>query len=209
YNNEVVIPKSAILWTGKRSIVYVKQPDTETPAFLLREIELGPSLGDAYVVLSGIHDGEEIVTNGAFTIDASAQLAGKRSMMNDEAGRAVTGHEGHTMNGATPASTAPPTGHEGHNMQAAASGSEHAMLAVQGLCEMCKDRIEKAAKSVSGVTSASWDIKTKQLHLNFDPVKTSADAVAKAIAKAGHDTDKYKADKATYDALPACCKYRG
>ena len=207
YNNEVVIPKSAILWTGKRSIVYVKQPDTETPAFLLREIELGPSLGDAYVVLSGIHDGEEIVTNGAFTIDASAQLAGKRSMMNDEAGRAVTGHEGHTMNGATPASTAPPTGHEGHNMQAAA-GSEHAMLAVQGLCEMCKDRIEKAAKSVSGVTSASWDIKTKQLHLNFDPVKTSADAVAKAIAKAGHDTDKYKADKATYDALPSCCKYR-
>jgi Cu(I)/Ag(I) efflux system membrane fusion protein len=85
YNNEVVIPKSAILWTGKRSIVYVKQPDTETPAFMLREIELGPSLGDAYVVLTGINDGDEIVTNGAFTIDASAQLAGKRSMMNDEA----------------------------------------------------------------------------------------------------------------------------
>ena len=208
YNNEVVIPKSAILWTGKRSIVYVKQPDTETPAFLLREIELGPSLGDAYVVLSGIHDGDEIVTNGTFTIDASAQLAGKRSMMNDEAGRAVTGHEGHSMNGTTPASTAPATGHEGHNMQAAAGG-EHAMLAVQGLCEMCKDRIEKATKSVNGVTSASWDIKTKQLHLDFDPAKTSVDAVAKAIAKAGHDTDRYKADKATYDALPACCKYRG
>ena len=207
YNNEVVIPKSAILWTGKRSIVYVKQPDTETPAFLLREIELGPSLGDAYVVLSGIHDGDEIVTNGTFTIDASAQLAGKRSMMNDEAGRAVTGHEGHSMNGTTPASTAPATGHEGHNMQAAAGG-EHAMLAVQGLCEMCKDRIEKATKSVNGVTSASWDIKTKQLHLDFDPAKTSVDAVAKAIAKAGHDTDRYKADKATYDALPACCKYR-
>ena len=209
YNNELVIPKSAILWTGKRSIVYVKQPDTETPAFLLREIELGPSLGDAYVVLNGLNDGDEIVTNGAFTIDASAQLAGKRSMMNDEASRAVMGHEGHAMNGATPASTTPATGQEGHNMQSAASGSEHAMLAVQGLCEMCKDRIEKAAKSVSGVTSASWDIKTIQLHLNFDPVKTSADAAAKAIAKAGHDTDKYKADKATYDALPACCKYRG
>ena len=85
YNNEIVVPKSAILWTGKRSIVYVKQPDTETPAFMLREIELGPSLGDAYVVLTGINDGDEIVTNGAFTIDASAQLAGKRSMMNDEA----------------------------------------------------------------------------------------------------------------------------
>jgi Cu(I)/Ag(I) efflux system membrane fusion protein len=207
YNNEVVIPKSAILWTGKRSIVYVKQPDTETPAFLLREIELGPSLGDAYVVLSGITDGEEIVTNGAFTIDASAQLAGKRSMMNDEASRAVTGHEGHSMDG-TPAGTTPATGHEGHNMQAATQDGEHVMLTVQGLCEMCKERIEKAAKSVSGVTSASWDIKTKQLHLGFNPAKTSVDAVAKAIAKAGHDTDKYKADKATYDALPSCCKYR-
>jgi len=82
------------------------------------------------------------------------------------------------------------------------------MLTVQGLCEMCKDRIEKAAKSVSGVTSASWDVKTKQLHLNFDPSKTTVDAVAKVIAKAGHDTDKFKADQATYDALPACCKYR-
>lgn len=208
YNNEIVVPKSAILWTGKRSIVYVKQPDTETPAFLLREIEVGPSLGDAYVVLSGLNEGDEIVTNGTFTIDASAQLAGKRSMMNDEVGRAVMGHEGHTMNGSTPATTAPATGYEGHNMQAAASGSEHAMLAVQGLCEMCKDRIEKAAKSVIGVNTASWNLNTKQLHLDFDPAKTSVDAVSKAIAKAGHDTDKYKADKATYDALPSCCKYR-
>ncbi|MDD2312443.1 MAG: efflux RND transporter periplasmic adaptor subunit [Petrimonas sp.] len=213
YNNEVVIPKSAILWTGKRSIVYVKQPDTEIPAFMLREVELGPSLGDAYVVLSGINDGDEIVTNGAFTIDASAQLAGKRSMMNDEAGRAVTGHEGHTMNGSSPANSAssgsaPTAGHEEHTLQSPATGGEHVMLTVQGLCEMCKERIEKTAKAVNGVHTASWDLKTKQLHLGFDPAQTSADAVAKAIAKAGHDTDQYKADKATYDALPDCCKYR-
>jgi Cu(I)/Ag(I) efflux system membrane fusion protein len=84
YKNEIVIPKSSVLWTGKRSVVYVKQPDTENPAFLLREVELGPSLGDSYVVLSGINDGDEIVSNGAFVIDASAQLEGKRSMMNDE-----------------------------------------------------------------------------------------------------------------------------
>lgn len=213
YNNEVVIPKSAILWTGKRSIVYVKQPDTEIPAFMLREVELGPSLGDAYVVLSGISDGDEIVTNGAFTIDASAQLAGKRSMMNDEAGRAVTGHEGHTMNGSSPANSAssgsaPTAGQEGQTMQSSETGGKHVMLMVQGLCEMCKERIEKTAKAVNGVQTASWDLKTKQLHLGFDPAQTSADAVAKAVAKAGHDTEQYKADKATYDALPDCCKYR-
>jgi Cu(I)/Ag(I) efflux system membrane fusion protein len=81
--NAIIIPKTAVLWTGKRSIVYVKQADSEMPVFKLREIELGPSLGDAYVVVSGISDGEEIVTNGVFSIDASAQLEGKRSMMNE------------------------------------------------------------------------------------------------------------------------------
>lgn len=195
YNNEVVVPKSAILWTGKRSIVYVKQPDTDIPAFMLREVELGPSLGDAYVVLSGLNDGDEIVTNGAFTIDASAQLAGKRSMMNDEAGHPVTGHEGHTMNG-------------NGTMQSPATGGEHAMLGVKGSCEMCKERIEKVAKSVAGVSFASWDLEKQELHMNFDPAKTNLEAVSKVIAAAGHDTDKDKAEQAVYDALPSCCKYR-
>ncbi|WP_283686174.1 efflux RND transporter periplasmic adaptor subunit [Dysgonomonas sp. Marseille-Q5470] len=224
YDNEIVIPKSSVLWTGKRSIIYVKQPDTGSPAFMLREIELGPSLGDSYVVLSGIEDGDEIVTNGAFSIDASAQLEGKRSMMNKEASRPMTGHEGHNMTGSSnnkmenmnmeQNTKADP--HSGHNMSATGNDgqqttvakSEHAIINVQGLCEMCKERIEKAAKGVGGVSSASWDQKTKQLHLNFDASRTSVDAISKAVAKAGHDTDKYKADKATYDALPGCCKYR-
>lgn len=85
---------------------------------------------------------------------------------------------------------------------------EHAMLEVQGLCEMCKERIETAAKSVKGVSSAMWDIEKKVLHLNFDPDQTNLDAISKAIAKAGHDTDRDKADQAAYDALPDCCKYR-
>lgn len=197
YNNQIVIPKSAVLWTGKRSIVYVKQPDTETPAYLLREVELGPSLGEAYLVLSGIEDGDEIVTNGTFTIDASAQLSGKRSMMNDEAGRAVTGHEGHSMPGSG-----------SHTPDHASAGHEHAMMTVQGLCEMCKERIEKAAMSVKGVSSASWDGTAKQLHLNYDPAQTDLDKISQAVAKAGHDTDKHKADQKVYDALPGCCKYR-
>ena len=94
-------------------------------------------------------------------------------------------------------------------MQSTSASGEHAMLTVQGLCEMCKDRIEKAAMAINGVSVASWDLKTKQLHLNFDPAKTSVDEIAKAVAKAGHDNDKYKTDQSTYDALPACCKYRG
>jgi Cu(I)/Ag(I) efflux system membrane fusion protein len=78
----LVIPKTALLWTGKRSIVYIKVPDSEFPSFEMREITIGASLGDYYIVESGLTEGEEIVTNGVFAIDGAAQLNGNYSMMN-------------------------------------------------------------------------------------------------------------------------------
>lgn len=74
------VPKSAVLWTGKRSIVYVQKGSR--PEFELREIVLGKVVGDFYEVMEGLEAGEKVVTNGAFTIDAEAQLRGKTSMMN-------------------------------------------------------------------------------------------------------------------------------
>lgn len=177
YQNQIVVPQSAVLWTGKRAIVYVRQPNVPSPTFLMREVELGPSLGGAYVIMKGLSDGEEIVTNGVFAIDASAQLEGKRSMMNNVE-------------------------------ESALSMSEHAMFGVKGACEMCKERIEKAAIGVKGVQTAHWEAEKQTVHLQFDPKKTSADAISKAIAEVGHDTDKYRADKSVYDQLPGCCKYR-
>lgn len=82
YSEDIVVPKSAVLWTGKRSIVYVKDESDGYPIFTLREVTLGPTLPDGYIVTEGLADGEEIVTNGVFAIDASAQLDGKPSMMN-------------------------------------------------------------------------------------------------------------------------------
>jgi len=81
FKNKLVIPRSAVLWTGKRSIVYVKQPNASEINFKMREIELGPMLGNSYVVERGLTEGEEIVTDGTFSVDAAAQLAGKPSMM--------------------------------------------------------------------------------------------------------------------------------
>ncbi|WP_075559956.1 efflux RND transporter periplasmic adaptor subunit [Parabacteroides timonensis] len=194
YKDQIVVPQTAVLWTGKRAIVYVKQPDISTPTFQMREVELGPSLGNAYVILKGLSDGEEIVTNGVFSIDASAQLEGKPSMMNNDGNVAqpMTGHAGHA----------------GHSMQASNAQGEHAMFGVKGACDMCKQRIEDTAKSIKGVSSAIWDKNTQTIHLQFDPKQTSVDAIAKAIAAAGHDNDKYKADQNVYDKLPACCHYR-
>tara|TARA_R100001369_G_scaffold38462_1_gene64181 strand:- start:37414 stop:39147 length:1734 start_codon:yes stop_codon:yes gene_type:complete len=78
---EIVIPKSAVLWTGTRSVVYMKETIDGRSSFKLREIVLGPGLGDSYVVKEGLSSGEAIVTNGTFTVDAAVQLSGRPSMM--------------------------------------------------------------------------------------------------------------------------------
>lgn len=75
------VPKTAVMWTGKRSLVYVKS-ETETGVnFMMREVTLGPALGESYLIESGLDEGEEIAVSGTFSIDAAAQLAGKASMM--------------------------------------------------------------------------------------------------------------------------------
>lgn len=79
---QLYIPKSAVLWTGERSVVYVKLPGTDIPSFEYREVLLGNSSGNLYEILDGLVPGDEVVTNGAFVIDASAQLNNRSSMMN-------------------------------------------------------------------------------------------------------------------------------
>ena len=81
-SSQITVPKSAVLWTGQRSVVYLKVPDTNVPSFEFREIEIGEALGNNYRVISGLAGGEEVVTYGSFTIDAAAQLNNQNSMMN-------------------------------------------------------------------------------------------------------------------------------
>ncbi len=78
---------------------------------------------------------------------------------------------------------------------------------VYGNCGMCKSRIEKAAKSVDGVTAADWNKETKMIEVTLDTTKTDVHKVHMAIAKAGHDTEMHKAKDADYNALPECCQY--
>ena len=80
------------MWTGQRSVVYVKNTSAKGVNFMMREVTLGPGLGDGFVVNKGLEEGDEIAINGTFSIDAAAQLAGKPSMMNPEGGPAMTGH---------------------------------------------------------------------------------------------------------------------
>jgi Cu(I)/Ag(I) efflux system membrane fusion protein len=97
------------MWTGKRSVVYVKTGSEQGVNFIMREVSLGSALGDSYIVESGLQEGEEIAVNGTFSIDAAAQLAGKPSMMNPVGGQAITGHS-----------------HDGMEMEADRSQNENA-----------------------------------------------------------------------------------
>ena len=78
---------------------------------------------------------------------------------------------------------------------------------VNGNCEQCQKRIQKAAYSVPGVKSASWNIETHQLAVTINEEKSSMTDVKKAIAKIGHDTDEVKSTKEVYDNLHFCCQY--
>lgn len=78
---------------------------------------------------------------------------------------------------------------------------------VNGNCEQCQKRIQKAAYSVSGVKSATWNVDTHQLSLIINEEKCSLYDVEKAVAKVGHDTKDQKSTEEDYKKLPDCCLY--
>ncbi|MCJ7582437.1 MAG: efflux RND transporter periplasmic adaptor subunit [Candidatus Aminicenantes bacterium] len=92
-SDKIIVPKSSILWTGKRAVVYVKVQNRENPSFLYREVVLGPEAGAFYVISEGLEEGEEIAVNGVFKIDAASQLQGLPSMMNPGGGAGSTPHD--------------------------------------------------------------------------------------------------------------------
>lgn len=81
-------------------------------------------------------------------------------------------------------------------------------MEVDGVCEMCKMRIEKAALGVKGVKYASWDIPSHQLSLIMDERKTNTMEVKTALVAVGHDTKELKATEDAYNKVMPCCKYR-
>jgi len=83
---KLMVPATAVLWTGPRSLVYVRDPEADVPTFRVREVELGPRAGDFFVIHDGLEEGEDVVFNGVFRIDSEFQLADRFSMMNREPG---------------------------------------------------------------------------------------------------------------------------
>jgi membrane fusion protein, copper/silver efflux system len=87
----LTIPATAVLWTGNRSVVYVKEPgsDHDGSGFRMVDVTLGPRTGNSYEIKKGLSSGDEVVTHAAFTIDSAAQLMGMESMMSQRIQRAA------------------------------------------------------------------------------------------------------------------------
>ena len=96
----------------------------------------------------------------------------------------------------------------GISAQAQKKKNARVSIDVDGVCMMCKKRIEKAALNTKGVKFASWDMKTKKLSLILDERKTNVKTVQKNIAAVGHDTKGVKATEHAYNSVDPCCKYR-
>ncbi|WP_274473959.1 heavy-metal-associated domain-containing protein [Mangrovimonas aestuarii] len=83
-----------------------------------------------------------------------------------------------------------------------------ATVEVDGVCLMCKSRIEKACIKTKGVKSAVWDVNTHQLSLIYDERKTNLETIQNNVAAVGHDTQEVIATEEAYNSVHACCKYR-
>ena len=83
-----------------------------------------------------------------------------------------------------------------------------ATVEVDGVCLMCKDRIEKAAIRTKGVKSAVWNVQSHELKLIYDARKTDLNAIENKIAAVGHDTKSVIATDEAYESVHPCCKYR-
>ena len=83
-----------------------------------------------------------------------------------------------------------------------------ATVEVDGICGMCKKRIEKASVKTKGVKSAVWNVETKQLNLIYDATKTDVKTISANVAAVGHDPKEIKATEEQYNSVHACCLYR-
>jgi len=92
------------------------------------------------------------------------------------------------------------------NNQETDAGNASTAFYVGGNCEKCEARIEAAAKSVTGVTTADWDVKTDMMEAKYDSTKTTQLKIEQAIAAIGHTTEHVQRDEKAYEKLPDCCK---
>jgi membrane fusion protein, copper/silver efflux system len=100
-SERLVVPSEAVIRTGKRAVVIVRNPQG---GFEPRDVSLGMDFGDDVEVVAGLNSGDQVVSSGQFLIDSEARL---RSVLGNMAAAAPA-----AAAASTPGAAAPPI-HEG------------------------------------------------------------------------------------------------
>lgn len=84
--------------------------------------------------------------------------------------------------------------------------TETARIKTSAHCELCKDRLDNAVKFTKGVKSASLDLKTKEMVVEYDPAKVSLESIRTVISKTGYNADEVERSFKAFAKLPKCCR---
>lgn len=95
----------------------------------------------------------------------------------------------------------------GSVLSASAQSKVADTIHVNGVCEMCKKRIEQAL-DVKGIWLAEWNMETKKLYVVYKPKRISKQEIGALLAAVGHDNELAKASDEVYEGIHGCCKYR-
>lgn len=147
--DQLLIPATAPLLTGRRAVVYVEMPSTEGVIYEGREVELGAKSGSYYVVRSGLSEGEMVVTNGAFKLDSELQIQAQPSMMAPEGQASPAAHD----HGAAARSTPTKTVSISHEVQAALTPVYATYFEVQ--MALANDNLEESKAAAKKLDQAN------------------------------------------------------
>ncbi len=87
--------------------------------------------------------------------------------------------------------------------------SETVEILTSAVCDMCKERIEKAVYNTKGVKAVTLDVDSKIATVKFNPKKVSADDIKVVISEAGYRADDVPANETAFNKLPGCCRTEG
>ncbi|MBZ0266951.1 efflux RND transporter periplasmic adaptor subunit, partial [bacterium] len=172
----LLIPRTAVLFTGKRAVVYVEVPDADRPTYEGRQIALGPRAGDRYVVKEGLAEGERVVTKGNFKIDSALQIQAKPSMMSPPSDAKAGMEPGTTAAGVSAAFVATLTPlYEAYFDLADALAADDAAAARAAYATTHKAMHEPEAARLSTRDRKEWSRVTKELMTALDAPGKAAD----------------------------------
>jgi len=203
----IVVPKTAVLRTGKMDMVYVRKSDN---TFVPREVVIGGEQNGKYVIKSGLEAGEVVVVSAGFLIDSESQI--RMGSGNNMPGMDMPDKKKDDEKINKDQDIMKDMKDKQMNMnEDSKSGKDDKIIQTTiriptAQCDICKENITYALKRVKGIQTLNVDVDSKIVKVSFDNSVTTLNKIERAITSAGYDANNKKADPDAYNKLENCCK---